>query len=119
MLWYTLLEIDCGRLLSIAVDCCRLQSKKKHTQQGRKHGALQKISEPLGQLQDQYEKRLTDLQKEAGQTGDLEAVLEIKKEIEGFRSGSHTDATHSAELRQSQKVYRDTLSRRRVKFRLS
>ena len=61
-------------------------------------------------------KPLTELQKKVGEAGDLDAALEVKTELESFRSTLTPEPKVSVELRQSQKIYRDTLSRRRGEF---
>ena len=53
----------------------------------------------------------------AEKSGNLDAVLEIKKEIEGFRTGNFSPAENSGELRQAQGIFRNALKRRRSDFR--
>jgi|GEM_PF-4306661 len=79
--------------------------------------ALQETAQPLFQLQDQYERKLKELQGKAEQSGNLKLALEIKGEIKDFRSGSLSDSL--SELRRFQKVYRDGLRQKREQFRRS
>lgn len=66
---------------------------------------LIKLTEPVQKLETNYEGHLTQLFSLAQTSGNLDHVLEVKKELEGFRNGSGQDPITYSELAKARAVY--------------
>ncbi len=70
------------------------------------------LDTPIGELERSYETQLVQLRERSADDGDLDSVLEVNREIEGFRaSAGDADVTHP-ELRRLRSIYRHALAQR-------
>ncbi|MEX2577677.1 MAG: hypothetical protein WD342_01355 [Verrucomicrobiales bacterium] len=71
---------------------------------------LGKTAEPITAFQTRYEEELGKLQERGRSSGDLDLLLALEKEIEGFREGDTPEATQES-LRKLQKIYAEQMAR--------
>lgn len=72
--------------------------------------AVAETAESVTAFQARYEEELGKLREKAANAGDLDLVLAVKKEAEGFREGGSPPASQDS-LRKLQKIYADELAK--------